>query len=261
MSVHAAGSTPRFSPPFGTPPRAAVSPGALPVGAVLNHAARLAMDAADARQRTIAAVGACARLIAARQRLTLALDGQQRIEQLMQLADGRERARRLRPDEREALQPHLKAVWARAAQALGEWRDAGQHFTGVTHLLPTQLSHAVAQAPALTAQAWQALMQAQVREAGGGPSDEVDVALCRYMAAHRRCEEAQARARAARAARGQAESGWRMGRGSLSGVAGACLAELASVDTWLAAEARRAAARGALCALAGGLVWQLPLER
>lgn len=253
--MHAADSTPRFFPPSNTPPRSAVSPGALPVDAVLNHVARLAADAADARQRTIAAVDACARLIAARQRLSLALDGQQRIEQLMQLADGRERARRLRPDEREALQPHLESAWARTAQALGEWRDAGHHFTGVTHLLPTQLSRAVVQAPALTVRAWQALMQAHLREAGAGPSDDVDVASCRYMAAHRRCEEAEAEARAARAARGQAESGWRMGRGSLSGVAGACLTEMASVDAWLAAEARRAAARGALCALAGGLLW------
>lgn len=254
--MHAAGSIQRISPTAGTPPPAAGKPAGLPIDAVLAHVARLACDAVEARHQRIATIDACARLIAARQRLTLTLDGQQRIEQLMQLANGRERAQHLRPDERDALRPHLDAVWARAAQALSEWRDAGQHFTLVTHLLPTQLSHAQAQAPALTMAAWQALAQAHADAGGSVPSGEFDAASCRYAAAHRRCADAEAQTRTARAAREKAESGWRMGRSSLSAVARAWLAELASVDAWLAAEARRAAAGGALRALAGGMAWQ-----
>ena len=55
-------------------------------------------------------------MVAARQRLTLALDVQHGIERLVQLAGGREQARCPRPLEREAMQPHRSEARERVAR-------------------------------------------------------------------------------------------------------------------------------------------------
>lgn len=254
--MHAALTARRIASPAKTAPQLMTAHGGLRIDAVLAHVARLAPDLIGARQRLVAAAEACARMVAARQRLTLALDVQHGIERLVQLAGGRERARCRRPSEREALQQHQVEASERVAQAMVEWRDAGQGFTRATHLLPTQLSHDITQAPALNPGERQALMQAYVR--GGSPAQagEFDETLGRYAAAHRRCEDAMDLAMAARAARQKAESDLRVGQSSLLSVANAWLAELAGVDAMLVAEARRGAVHGALRVLSGDILHQ-----
>jgi len=257
--MHAAPTAQRIASSAKTAPRVMAAQGGLRIDAVLAHVARLAPDQTGARQRLLAEAEACARLVAARQRLTLALDVQQGIERLMQLAGGRERARCQYLSEREALQQHEGEARERAAQAMVEWRDAGQGFTRATHLLPTQLSHDITQAPALNPGERQALMQAYVR--GGSPAQaEFDEALGRYAAAHRRCEDAIDLALTARAARLKAESDLRTGQSSLLSVANAWLAELAGVDAMLVAEARRGAVHGALRVLSGDILHQASCE-
>lgn len=258
--MHAAFPAQRIASPANTVPRVTVAHGGLRIDAVLAHVARLESGQAGARQRLVVAAEACARLVAARQRLTLALDVQHGIERLVQLVSGRARARCLHPMEREALQQHQGVARERAAQALIEWREAGQDFTRVTHLLPTQLPHEIAQAPALTQGERQALMQAYVRGGSLTQTGDFDKALGQYAAAHRRCEDAGDLALAARAARLKAESDLRIGQSSLLSVANAWLAELAGVDAMLVAEARRGAVHGTLRVLSGDVLHQVSCE-
>lgn len=254
--MHAAPTVQRIASPAQSAPQVRVGRGGLRIDAVLAHVARLSPDPAGARQRLVVAAEACARMIAARQRLTLALDVQQAIERLVQLAGGRERAHGQHRWERQALRPHQGEARERVAQAMVEWRDAGQDFARATRLLPTQLSHDITHAPALNAGERQALMQAYVR--GGSPAQtgEFDDALGRYAAAHRRCEDATDLALTVRAARQHAESDLRIGQSSRLSVANAWLAELAGVDAMLVAEARRGAAHGVLRVLSGDFLHQ-----
>jgi len=254
--MHAVLTSRRIASTAKTAPQVTSAHAGLSIDTVLAHVARLASDPAEARQRLVVAAEACARMVAARQRLTLALDVQHGIERLVQLAGGRERAQSRGPLEREALRPHQTEARERVAQAMAEWRDAGQCFTRASHLLPTQLSHDITQAPALNLGERQALMQAYVR--GGSPSQAgaFDEALGRYAAAHRRCEDAMNLALTARGARQKAESDLRIGQSSLLSVANAWLAELARVDALLEAEARRGAVHGALRVLSGDVLHQ-----
>ena len=258
--MHAAPTAQRIASPAKTAPRVMAAQGGLRIDAVLAHVARLTPDPTGARRRLVVAAEACARLVAARQRLTLALDVQQGIERLMQLAGGREQARCQYLSEREALLPHQGETRERAAQAMVEWRDAGQAFTRATHLLPTQLSHDITQAPALNPGERQALMQAYVRSGSPAQAGDFDEALGRYAAVHRRCEDAIDLALTARSARLKAESDLRTGQSSLLSVANAWLAELAGVDALLVAEARRGAVHGALRVLSGDILHQASCE-
>lgn len=258
--MHAALTARRIASPAKTAPPVTTAHGGLGIEAVLAHVACLATGPAGARRRLLVAAEACARLVAARQRLTLALDVQRGIERLVQLAGGRERSRCQRPPERKALRPHQGEARERVAQAMVEWRDAGQRFTRATHLLPTQLSHDVTQAPALNLAERQALMQAYVRGGSVSQAGDFDEALGRYAAAHRCCEDSADLALIARAARQKAESDLRIGQSSLLSVANAWLAELAGVDAMLVAEGRRGAVHGALRVLSGDILHRVSEE-
>lgn len=251
----AAGSTQRMALPEDTSTPRSWRQDGLHVDAVLEHVARCTGNGANARSRLMAAIEACAELIAARQRLILTLDGQHRIWQLVQVADGRERARRLSSQEREALDSPLEEVRERAAQALAQWRGAGQKFASATHLLPAQLPHRLPQMPALTALEREALVQAHARLGWSTSTDGFAAALLRYSDAHQRCVDATRRVSGARAHRTSAEAAWRMGQRRLPWLANACLAELAAEESLLTAEASRAAARGAMSVLAGNKGW------
>jgi hypothetical protein len=200
--------------------------------------------------RLLELVDACAQLSAARHGLTQALDVQEQIERLVELAQGREHAQCLSSEERAALEAPRAQAQRGAATALARWRAAAQRFTQLTGLLPTQLPHDLAWPAAFKAASHVGLQACALGEAA-------DLQACvvrsrdRWTLSQCRCERADREVRSASAERFKALLDWRTGQGSLSALAQACLAEWAARGALLQAEAERAAAHctlGLLCA-------------
>lgn len=200
--------------------------------------------------RLLELVDACAQMSAARHGLTQALDVQEQIERLVELAQGREHAQCLSAEERSALEAPRAQAQRGATTALAHWRAAAQRFTQLTGLLPTQLPHDLAW-PA----AFKAAPHADLQARTPGEAAELQAWVARsrerWALAQCRCERADREVRSASAERFKALLDWRTGQGSLAALAQACLGEWASRGALLQAEAERAAAHcalGLLCA-------------
>lgn len=246
--MYAAFSTPR---PVSAPSRAIplnAQHGSLQLHEILAHVARRGapQDTPGLLARLLEAAEACSQMNAARHGLTQALDVQDQIERLVELAQGREQAQGL-PQRRRALEA-LKApravAQARAACALATWRSVGQRFAQLTGLLPTQLPHGLAWPAAASSdqrQRWPG-----VRGATANAQALFDRQQERWAVAQSRCERADRLVRSACAGRQQAQLDWRIGQGSHAALAHAWLSELDARGVLLQAEAERAAAHTAL---------------
>lgn len=233
--------------------------GGLQIHEVLAHVAQRSaqLGATALLQRLMDVADACTRVVAARRSLTQALDVQQHIERLVDLAQGRERAKRMHAGEREALQPPLALAQAQATQALAAWRDAGQAFAQLTGLLSTQLPHGLAWPAALNALERQALERARARGDLRSPIELFERTLARHDAAQARCDETASVARSMHAARLKTVFDWRSGQGSLACVAQAWLADRQAQDAGFHAQADRASALCGLNVLSAGVVQAL----
>lgn len=233
--------------------------GGLQIHEVLAHVAQRSaqLGATALLQRLMDVADACARVVAARRSLTQALDVQQHIERLVELAQGRERAQRLRAGECEALQAPQALAQAQATQALAAWRDAGQAFAQLTGLLSTQLPHGLAWPAPLNALERQMLLRARARADLHSPIELFERTLARHDAAQARCDETAAMARSTQVARLKAAFDWRIGQGSLVCVAQAWLADRQAQAADLQAQADRASAHCGLNVLSAGVVQAL----
>ena len=110
--------------------------------------------------RLVDIADACVRLGAQRQVLTAGLATQEALDRLVQIAAGRETARRLAADERVAVVALQSDMRTRLNHILSDWRLAGERFTRLTCLLPAQLTGAWPTLPALDMAQRQALERA-----------------------------------------------------------------------------------------------------
>lgn len=233
--------------PVGAPPRASVSSApraCLQLQDVLAHVAQRAapQDTPSLLARLLEVVDACTQMIAARRGLTLALDVQEQIEGLAELARGREQAHSLRPERPRALHAPRAEAQERAACALANWRRVGQRFARLTGLLPTQLPHDLDWPTAPVT----APLPHRVLDAAANAQALSALHQDRWASAQCRCQRAARLVRSASAGRQQAQRDWLMGQGHHAALAQAWLSELDARGVLLQAQAERAAAHAAL---------------
>lgn len=247
--ISASPSTSGPRAPLAAAPSVGVS---LDVDHVLRHVARLMADAElDAcMARLMDAADSSGQLVGARKQLCLALNLQHHVDGVVQVAIGREPRRPAPEAERDALRAVAAQVQACVDEAQLRWRRASQHFTQVTHLLPTQLDIRLVLPLPLSASKQQALMNQFVRAGTPVPAAQFEEALASYAAAHRRCQPRVAPAIAARERRRRAGLESRTGLAPLSALAIAMFEEFLSRQSLLLAESERAGAHHVLHLLA-----------
>lgn len=186
-------------------------------------------------ERMIDIVDACVRLGAQRQALSAGLLTQEALDRLAQIVIGREMAGQASPSDRATVESNQDDIRMRLARILADWSRAGQRFTRVTRLLPTQFSRAWPTRPVLDTAQRRALEQC----VPAGMETAFEHARTHHASAQRRCIRAALEVERGHVEGQRLASAFRAGQCPAAQVSQALMHLQRQVESGLNAEAER----------------------
>lgn len=185
--------------------------------AVITHVARLSSEthAVLPIPMLMDTVDVCVRLCVSRETLCMGMGTLAELDKFVHLAAGREATLCIARSEREAVDALRNEMQVRLNRLQRDWWAAGQAFTALTRLLPSELHRDACQLPRLDGVRRRAL--ARIAKDVGDPllGSAFDQAMDRLVSAQKRCGRAANEVELTRDACVQAQTAFRAGQQSL----------------------------------------------